>query len=148
MLVNIGKTIELEVDETKFNDEVMKHVFYMGIRNVLMDSHAGVNAKAQPNLSSQDVIDQSRAVAQKKLAALYRGEIRVAGTRASNVDPIENEMRRIALTLIHADMKKSGTKLSSRTTEDYQTMIKDLLEKKGESIRKVATKFVTDLKGL
>lgn len=148
MLVNIGKNIELEVVETKFNDEVMKHIFYIGIRNVLMDSHAGVNAKASPELTAKQVQEQSKAAALKKLDALYRGEIRVAGTRSSSIDPIELEMKRIAIKLAQDIFRKAGKKLSSVTSDELLASVNKILEEKDAQIRKVATNFVKDRESL
>jgi hypothetical protein len=48
MLVAVGKTIELDVDVTRFNSEVHEHILRTGLRNLLMDAHASATAKADP----------------------------------------------------------------------------------------------------
>ena len=48
MLVAIGKGIELDVDVTRFNNEVHDHIVRTGLRNLLMDAHASATAKADP----------------------------------------------------------------------------------------------------
>jgi hypothetical protein len=48
MLVPIGKGIELDVDPTRFNRDVMEHVVKIGLRNILTDSHANATAKSDP----------------------------------------------------------------------------------------------------
>ena len=48
MLVAIGKGIELDVDPTRFNRDVMEHVVKIGLRNILTDSHANATAKSDP----------------------------------------------------------------------------------------------------
>src|SRR5262249_17013844 len=67
MLVAIGKGIELEVDEGRFNGEVHEHILRTGLRNLLMDAHASATAKAYPD----NYVKRSREMAEKKLASLY-----------------------------------------------------------------------------
>jgi hypothetical protein len=55
------------------------HIFYIGARNVLMDSHATIK-KGSPNAT-----ERSREKATKKLAALMAGEVRTAP--AQRIDP-------------------------------------------------------------
>src|SRR5262249_43733375 len=69
MLVAIGKGIELDVDETRFNSEVQDHIVRTGLRNLLMDAHASATAKADPD----NYIKRSREMAEKKLSSLYAG---------------------------------------------------------------------------
>ena len=72
MLVAIGKGIELDVDPARFNAEVTAHIMKIGLRNVLMDSHANATQKADP----AGYVAKSRELAEKKLAALYAGVVR------------------------------------------------------------------------
>lgn len=111
MLVNIGKGIELDVDVSRLaglgngqeigGNAVLHHVIYIGLRNVLMDSHAGVTAE-----KSTDVEADSRAMAEKKLAAMYAGEVRSVGTRTG--DPVKAEAIRIASKVLVTAAKKAG----------------------------------------
>jgi hypothetical protein len=114
MEVKIGKGIVLSVDCEKLftNDDVYDHIVYMGLRNVLMDSHASIKKE------DEDFVAKSRAVAEKKLAALYRGEIRIAGERA-RLDPVEREARRMCLQQLQADVMAKGKKLNSITTDQW-----------------------------
>lgn len=142
--VNIGKGIELEVDFTAIPQAALDHILYIGARNILMDSHAGVNAKAQPELSAQDIIDQSRATAEKKLAALLRGEVRTATTRES-VDPVRAEALRMASAIVTAAIRKAGAKVA-----DYEkTALRAAAEKvlaKDPTILDQAAKRVAETK--
>jgi hypothetical protein len=70
--VQIGKGLEMEVDISRFNDEVRDHVIRTGLRNLLMDAHASATAKADP----KGYVIKSRALAEKKLASLYAGIVR------------------------------------------------------------------------
>lgn len=104
MLVNIGKSIELDIDHTALPEVALQHVIMIGLRNVLMDSHAGVTAeKVGPD---GDVAAESKAVALKKLDALMRGEVRVSGSREG--DPVRGEAIRSASAVIVAALKKAG----------------------------------------
>lgn len=104
--VNIGKGIELEVDVARLPQNVLDHVVYIGLRNILMDSHAGVTAEKSDNVEAE-----SRAVAEKKLEAMYNGEVRTVGTRTG--DAVKSEAIRIASNLIKAQYRKLGKKVSS-----------------------------------
>jgi ATP-dependent protease Clp ATPase subunit len=106
MKVNIGKGIELDVDTSRFNAEVMGHALYIGLRNILMDSHASVTR----DVAGDGVYDQSMAVAMKKLEAMYGGEIRTTSTREG--DPVKAEAVRLATNAIRAAIRKAGKKLS------------------------------------
>lgn len=114
MKVNIGKDIELDVDVERlgFPPEAMlsavaRHVVYLGLRNPLMDSHAGITK------DEEDFVAKSRATAEKKLAAMYAGEIRVAGTREG--DPVRAEAKRLAVKHVEKSIRKAGKKV-----EDYE----------------------------
>jgi len=94
MLVAIGKGIELEVDVTRFNTEVHDHIVRTGVRNLLMDAHASVTAKADPD----NYVTRSREMAEKKLASLYAGVVRaqtIGGPKTAS-DPISQVIMRLA----------------------------------------------------
>jgi hypothetical protein len=101
MLVAIGKGIELDVDPPRFNREVMDHVVRIGLRNILMDSHAGATAKADP----AGYIAKSRELAEKKLASLYAGIVRVqsVGGVAKPTDPVSAVVMRLARRAIQKE---------------------------------------------
>jgi len=105
MLVNIGKGLELDVDLAKLPEPVREHVIYIGLRNILMDAHAGITAD-----KSTDVEADSLAVSEKKLASMYAGEVRTVGTRTG--DPVKSEAIRIASDIIKVQWKKAGKKLA------------------------------------
>lgn len=106
MQVNIGKGLEVEVDFTTMPQAAIDHILYIGARNVLMDSHASVSLVTNPN----DLQDVARAMADKKLAALMSGEVRIASTREG--DPVRAEALRMAIAQITALIKKAGKKVA------------------------------------
>jgi hypothetical protein len=94
MLVPIGKSIELEVDVTRLNDEVRDHVMRTGLRNLSMDAHASATAKGDP----ENYINRSRELAENKLASLYAGVVRaqaLGGPKTAS-DPISQVIMRLA----------------------------------------------------
>src|SRR5262245_30353263 len=94
MLVAIGKGIELEVDATRFNREVHDHIVRTGLRNLLMDAHASVTAKSDPD----NYVNRSRELAEKKLASLYAGVVRSQpfGGPKTPTDPVALVILRLA----------------------------------------------------
>lgn len=104
MDINIGKGITLPVNVDAIPANAMAHVVYIGLRNILMDAHAGV-ATDEP-----DFQDKSKAIAEKKLAALMAGEVRVSSGREG--DPVKAEAIRLATLAVRAAIRKSGKKLS------------------------------------
>lgn len=103
MQVNVGRGITLDVDVDKFNPDVMSHVVYIGLRNILMDAHASATRKG----GSTD--DEARALSEKKLAAMYNGEVRVTSTREG--DPVAREMVRMATDIVKNAIRAKGGKL-------------------------------------
>src|SRR5262249_22312701 len=104
MLVAIGKGIELDVDVTRFNSEVHDHVLRTGLRNLLMDAHASVTAKADPD----NYIKHSREMAEKKLASMYAGIVRVqaAGGPKMPADPVAMVILRLARKAVQRERAK------------------------------------------
>ena len=111
MLVNIGKGIELNVDVARLGfpadlPPVAAHTVMIGLRNQLMDSHAGMTAKDNPT----DYVEKSEAIAKKKLEAMYQGEIRTVTTREG--DPVKAEATRLAINAVKAALRKVGRKVA------------------------------------
>lgn len=100
MKVNVGRDISREVDlakigivDTLHEGSVGEHVVYIGLRNILMDAHAGAAKIAEKDGGDVQAIAES--MVDKKLDALYRGEIRVAGERTRTGDPVKAEAIRL-----------------------------------------------------
>jgi hypothetical protein len=127
MLVNAGKNIEVEVDLTRLNNDVTQHVMSIGLRNLLMDAHAGKSPQ------------ESRAKVEAKLEALYSGAIRVtAGVRGPKADPLNPAMLGMAQAIVSArdaaDLSKMPAKarkvaLTARTREYIEANRADLRAK-------------------
>ena len=125
MQVNIGKGIELDVPAfDSLSQEVRDHIAYIGWRNILMDSHAGMTeAKADGG----DVVALSRAIAEKKLASLVAGEVRTATFREG--DPVKAEAMKLALAAIDAALRKAGKSPSKVDSKVKREKAKEIMEK-------------------
>jgi hypothetical protein len=101
MLLAIGKGIELDGDPSRFNREVNDHILRTGLRNLLMDAHASATAKSDPD----NYIKRSRELAEKKLASMYAGIVRVAnvGGPKAPTDPVSQVILRLARKAVQKD---------------------------------------------
>lgn len=142
MLVNVGKGIELNVDTKRLNKEVMDHVVYMGLRNILMDAHASHTKE------EIDYLPQSRAASEAKLASMYAGEVRAVGTRST--DPVAVQMRALAgehvRAALRAHCRKNGKKMGDFSPEKIREAVIKYLAKNEASLRETAQEMVTTAK--
>jgi hypothetical protein len=101
MLLAIGKGIELDVDVTRFTGEMHDHIVRIGLRNLLMDTHASATTKADP----ENYIQRSRELAEKKLASMYAGVVRVAnvGGPKAPTDSVSQVILRLARKAVQKD---------------------------------------------
>lgn len=106
MLVNVGKGIERDVNIQALPKAALDHAIYIGLRNVLMDSHASITADEYPDATERAAA--AEAMVDKKLDALLRGEVRVQSTREG--DPVRAEAVRMATTALNAKIKSAGKK--------------------------------------
>lgn len=116
MLVNVGKGIEREIDVATLPQAALDHAIYIGLRNVLMDSHASVTTDEYPDDTERKSVAES--MVDKKLAALMSGEVRVQSTREG--DPVRAEAIRMATAQITAVIKKAGKKVSDYKSADIR----------------------------
>src|SRR5215831_17641146 len=141
MLVAIGKGIGLDVDLSKLNTDVMNHVVRIGLRNILMDSHAGATVKSDP----AGYVQRSRELAEKKLASMYAGIVRVAnvgGPRAPT-DPVSQVILRLARKAVQKDY---ATEIAAAPKDQRLAVLNKLANKYAvahdAALRPRATKIV------
>jgi hypothetical protein len=148
--VNIGKNIEMDVDFAAMPQAALDHILYIGARNILMDSHASITRESNPD----DLTEAATAMAEKKLAALMAGEVRVSGSREG--DPVRAEALRSAKSVIVAALKKAGkikkeadvdAKLLREKSAELVAAKPEFLEKARETIeaRRAATVDLADI---
>jgi hypothetical protein len=109
MLVNCGKSIEMDVNVESLNKTVLDHVIYIGLKNILQDAGAG-----------KSPVD-ARTKAEAKLAAMYAGEVRTSSPRTVNT----SAQRELMQTMLEVWAKDEG--LSKKRAE---TIAKEILAKK------------------
>lgn len=122
--VNVGKSINVEIDFTTMPQAALDHILYIGARNILMDSHASITSDEYPDADKRQAA--ASAMVQKKLDALMAGEVRVQSTREG--DPVRAEALRMATDIVKAKIKKAGKKVA-----DYEA----------KAVREAALKLVT-----
>jgi hypothetical protein len=132
MKVNIGKTIEMDCDFDALPQSARDHIAYIGFRNVLMDCHASITKESNPD----DFVAVATAMAQKKLAALMSGEVRVSNGRES--DPVRAEALRSASAVIVTALKAAGTikKIADIDAKLLREKAAELVAKKPEFMDK------------
>jgi hypothetical protein len=139
MQVNIGKGIELECPRYEsFPADVQNHIVYVGLRNILQDSHASMTAE---KANGGDVQELSREMAEKKLAALLRGELRLAPSRES--DPVKAEALRLAINGLKKKHREDGTKIDEK---DLKAKAKDFLATPSPALDKLMAKAKRNVK--
>lgn len=142
MKVNIGKGIELDVDVMRFNEPVMQHVVYIGLRNILMDSHASITKESD----GDNMVANATAEAEKKLAAMYAGQIRVAGTREG--DPVRAMAIRLGTTDVTAAFKAKGQKPDPKRVREIVVANIDRWMEKAKKMVEEAKALRTDASDL
>lgn len=142
-MVNIGKGIVIDVDMSAFPDNVRDHVMYIGVRNILMDSHANITRESD----GENVVANSTSVANKKLDAMYNGEVRIGATRAPR-DPIGAIMARMATNEVHKIIKGHG-KNPAKVQKAWMTAtVTKRLADNDARLRAAAQKEVDDVAAL
>ena len=112
--VDIGKQLAFDLDDAAIaqlesHEAVRNHMRYIALRNILMDCHASCKKEDYPN-DEVTWRNNSKAMAEKKLAAMLAGEIRSnsSGPRVSSLSPIDAEARRLARVAVYAHAKAKG----------------------------------------
>ena len=111
--IDIGKQLGFDIDDETYaklfaHANVRAHVDYIGLRNILMDSHAG--CKREDFDTEIEWRNASKAMSEKKFAAMLIGEVRAnsSGPRMSSKSPIESEALRLARVVVYAAAKAKG----------------------------------------
>jgi hypothetical protein len=139
MQINIGKGIELDTPSfTSFSDEVQDHIIYVGLRNILQDAHASMTPE---KANGGDVQALSREMAERKLAALVRGELRVIGQREG--DPVKAEALRLAINGLKKKAREEGKKIDEK---EIKAKARDFIATPGPALDKLMQKAKRNVK--
>lgn len=109
MIIDAGKDIPIDVSDEQINklasfDNVRERVWRIGLRNILMDSHASV--KYDDFETEIECRNAKRDKAMSVLEAMLAGESRVARERAPKADDFTTAMRRFVVGLFTKDERK------------------------------------------
>jgi hypothetical protein len=141
MEIEIGKGLTMNVDTESLREQAQawEHVVYIGLRNILMDAHAGVKKEDfEGDDAAQKYRDESLAMSQKKLDALFRNEVRAnrsTGPRISSADPVEAEAQREARTFIFG--RARGWEKGKKEALDYLAALAKALEMDGKDSKEI-----------
>jgi hypothetical protein len=94
--IEIGKKLVLSVDFDRLAkaDKAMHHAIYIGLRNILQDSHANATRADFP--TDEAYKEASLVLATNKLEALYNNDISRRRAASVPTDPIGREALRLA----------------------------------------------------
>ena len=111
--IEIGRGLSMEIDIAGLPQAALDHAIAIGLKNILQDSHAGAGKVALE--TNRPVLEVAKEMADKKLAALISGDVRVkragGGTRAT--DPVAKHAKAIARTKITAWEKANPTQVKA-----------------------------------
>lgn len=114
MEISIGKANQtIVVDFGALPKTAQDYVIKYGLTQCLNDAHSSVTAKEVPN--DDERAEQAMALAEGKLEALLRGEVRAFGGRTG--DPIKAEANRIAVLAVRNILRANGKKTKDYTAE-------------------------------
>lgn len=142
MIINIGKEIDFAVDRAAIEKHPasVDHIWKIGLRNILMDSHASIKRDdyADNAEGKADWQEASRSMAGKKLTALMTGDVRTnAIVRLAKASPLEQEARRISRDVIMPKAKNTAQldkwaksfNLPNATTDDMKAVLLEAVKR-------------------
>ena len=132
--VNIAGIRDVEVDVSRFTDEVKSYVFNYGLKQMLNDVHASITAKVEPNDAKRN--EQKIAAAEKKLESLYAGN--VAQPRGANGDAVGREMRAMAEADLKGKIRAIGKKVGDFDKKVWAEVVAKQVASNEESYRMAA----------
>lgn len=115
LTINCGKGISIDVDTSTLekHTDVAAHVWRIGLRNILMDSHANVTAEKFPEPAAQTI--ESKRRVEEKLADMMAGELTVKdGRTKAPRNPVAHAAFIIARDDINALVKGWNAKTPNR----------------------------------
>lgn len=123
-----------EVDETKFSGAVLDYLLRIGLKNVLQDSHASITEEKVADADERKA--QKTATALKKLDSLYAGD--VTAIRVNATDPVDKEIRAMAVEEVRAILAKVGKKPKDFAKEVWAKTIDAHMAKHDARLRPAA----------
>lgn len=106
--INAREGVILNVDESRFNDEVRLGIFTRGLREILQNACAGAAKEAGEHASENKIRDVALAMSAKKLEAMYNGEFRTQSGERAPADPVRAEAFKLAWAAVKAALRKAS----------------------------------------
>lgn len=142
--ISIGKAnTDLTVDFAALAPHVQDYVVRYGLTQILNDAHSSVTATEVPDAAERG--EQALELANKKLDAMIRGEVRAFGGRSG--DPIKTEANRLATLVINGALKAKGVKVKSLPKGKFAELVANYLTK-NPSVMEQAKANIEATKGL
>lgn len=137
--IDISKGITLEVDFSRImaHEELVARAVRFAVKQALTNTHASISKKKFPDLSDAEILAQSRAVAEKRLEAMYGGDWAQA-ERGPRGDAVEKEMRAMAENALLAKLPQIGKKRKNFSTEAWNGAIAKQMAANETAYRKAA----------
>jgi hypothetical protein len=132
MLVDCGKSIMVDVRVDELSKQVMDHVVNIGLRNLLMDAHAGKQG------------EEAHTKVNNKLAAMYAGDIRVtSGPRGPKADLLNPAILGLAQSIVSARDVVELSKMSAKSRRvALQTRVREYIEANRAELRAKVERFL------
>lgn len=115
--------MQVDWDILKGHPAVMEYICRIGLKNILQDSHAAMTEKQEADEAAR--VAKKTAMAEKKLTALYAGE--VSQQRASG-DPVAKEMRAMAESDLRTKLKALGKKVSDFEAKVWSAVVQKQID--------------------
>lgn len=117
MHVDIGKALAFDFTpeqiETMLSHQASKdRILYIGLRNILMDSHASV--KRDDFETEVEWRNESKAMAERALAGLLTGEVLRRNARAPKADDFTNFARKHVIGLLPKERRKGLAEMADK----------------------------------
>lgn len=131
--VDISKGIVLEVDFDRImaHEELVARAVRFAVKQALTNTHASVKK------DETDAVAKSRALAEKRLEAMYAGDWAQA-ERGPRGDAVEREMRAMAEEAVKKALPKIGKKRKDFSTEVWNAVVAKQMAANEAAYRKAA----------
>ena len=128
MQIDIGKGLTMNVNIANLmkQSDSLEHVLNIGLRNILMDCHAGITKAEYPDDKIRG--DVALAIAGKKLQALYENNVRTKIARASQ-SSFERMLVKALLSMLTLEKRKEIAKHDDKGAAFIKSAIEKNLTK-------------------
>lgn len=131
--VSISKGIVLDVDFDKImaHESVVAAAVRFAVKQALTNTHAGIKSE------DPEVVAKSKALAEKRLAAMYAGTWGSVEVGA-RVDPVTRVMRELAIEDLRPALKKIGKKPADYAKEVWNAVVEKQVKAREAAYRAAA----------